>query len=135
MHSRKRRTIRRVVATPILATLLFASCDIPFQGYVNTYHEKVVAHASCTGTELRHMRAYPYPAHVRWWSVTDGMTSAGCSGVAARLLYRWTDGNFYLNAWVWGSEYARSTNDGAVSSPESQHIVCSSSSSCRNFTN
>lgn len=109
-----------------LLALVVSSCDI---SYPSGDHTATVRYQNCKASN-QHLLAQ-LSGNSTWKSGTYSHGSPCAGGVAARLLYKWTDGNIYMNSWVWDVQAAASYNVGAVSSPESHHTVCRSSTNCK----
>ena len=124
---------KRIGVTAVIVAILFSatSCDMASP---SDSHSTQSDYGSCVA-RLYHTRS-GNPAFyrgIKWNSATyaAGSGYGGCGGgVRAQLLYRWTDGNMYQNAWNFHHNYAQAPNEGAVSSPKSLHIQCLTTPNC-----
>jgi hypothetical protein len=127
----KRRARWRCALVVAPAMALLASCDLTADGS----HQALASHHTCRDVTLTHSRTHVEGTSTLIWESGTSDYHFACSGVSARLRYRWTDGRFYENEWVWGAVSAWSTNRGAIASPAAEHQICASSSDCAHFEN
>ena len=125
-HRASRRARRLSLVVVVMTLVVLTSCDLTSDGL----HQATTSHGSCRDVTLSHSRGHVRGTSTVFWQSGTSDYHASCAGLAARLLYRWSDGRFYENQWVWAVASAWSENYGAVASPAAEHWLCAASSDC-----
>lgn len=112
------RRRRRLLWSCLLAVVTITGC----QSGSGWSHSRTANHGGCVSS-LTHS----YNGGQIYQAQT--IEQAACFSQAARLVYVHFDNYTYINSWVVGPDHALSQQD-ALSSPNSQHIICSALNSC-----